>query len=181
MHHAISSWAAFGLPFLLTMLPAQAPPTQAPPQPHALGLRTACGLHELDGTLWGVGPDYKAAFRDGGVEFTPALGKRAPRNLPLSLRLAAMGRSGALGNVAPVAPTAHDLQVRYDRGSFVERYDVSARGIAQSFVFGTAPAGSGDLVVRLDLTTELPLVAQDADGLRFALPDLGGVTIGVPG
>ncbi|MBL9076734.1 MAG: hypothetical protein JNL08_04475 [Planctomycetes bacterium] len=173
-------WAALSLPVLLTALPARVAVQDPPPRAStwAVGLREACGLQAIDGALWGIGPDYKASFRADGVEFTPALGAQAPRNLPLALRLLDVGRDGAAVPATAVEPEASGLKVRYRRGSCVERYDVSARGLALSFVFGALPAGGGDLVVRLALATELPLVAAAGDGLRFEWPGIGGVAIG---
>jgi hypothetical protein len=167
------SWLASSATFLLiAAVPAQAQP------PGRFGVPRLAGLHPLDGALWGVGPDYKAAFRNGGVELTPALGMRAPRNFPLGLRVAAIGRGAELPPVAAAEPSQHGMQVRYERESCSERYDVGPEGIAQSFVFARLPAGDGDLVVRLAVTTELPLARADANGLRFELPDVGGVQIG---
>jgi len=171
MHHPLLAWAAVGS-FLLSAVAAQ------DPRPQPLGLRAACGLQPLDDELWGIGPDFKAALRRDGVEFTPALGRRAPRNAPLTLRTVAIGRGELLSPVAAATPSADGLQARYHRGDVVERYDVSPRGLAQSFVFERLPTGHGDLVVRLAVATDLPLVHAGDDGLRFELPGLGGVAIG---
>lgn len=153
-------------------MPAQAPVSDQ------LAFREAVGLQPLDGILWAAGPGYRAAFRGDGVEFTPALGKVAPRPFPLTLRTNAIGRGDVLRSVSDVAPTSRGLQVRYVRRECVERYDVTKDGIAQSFVFDALPTGNGDLVVRLACATELPLTAPSTDGLRFELSELGGVLIG---
>lgn len=167
------SWSAASVSVLfLAAVHAQV----RPPAPTALP--RVAGLHPLDGTLWGVGPDYKVAFRAHGVELTPALGARAPRNFPLALRVVAIGRGSELHPQAAVEPTQHGMQVRYERANCSERYDVGPDGIAQSFVFAQLPPGNGDLVVRLAATTELPLARADEHGLRFELPDLGGVRVG---
>ncbi len=164
--------AAAALSFLVSPAPAQGP------DPLHLRLREATALQELDGELWGIGPDFKAAFRADGVEFTPALGRRATHNHPLSLRTLAFGRGAVMSPTSGTAPEAAGQQARYDRGGVVERYDVTARGLEQSFVFERLPAGGGDLVVRIAVDTDLPLVSGTADGLRFELPEIGGVAIG---
>ncbi len=164
--------AAIVLPVLAATAVAQAPETLA------RSLRSAAALQRLDGELWGIGPDFKAAFRTDGVEFTPALGRRAPHNHPLSLRTLAIGRGPVPAPVREAEPAATGLRVAYDRGIAIERYDVSPRGIAQSFVFDRLPEGRGDLVVRVSVATDLPLVHGGDDGLRFELPELGGVAIG---
>jgi len=146
--------------------------------PLPLRLQDAAALHPLDGELWGIGPDFKAAFRRDEVEFTPALGDAAPRNFPLTLRTVAIGRGTAGTPVSAATPTATGQRAVYDRGSVIERHDVSKRGIEQSFVFERLPAGEGDLVVRVAIATDLPLTHRGDDGLRFELEGIGGVAIG---
>ncbi|MBL8749498.1 MAG: hypothetical protein JNK78_10090 [Planctomycetes bacterium] len=164
--------AAIVLPVLAATSAAQAPETLA------RHLRSAAALQRLDGELWGIGPDFKAAFRRGGVEFTPALGRTAATNHPLSMRVTGAGRDRATAFDDHAEPTQRGRAAVFDRGAFVERYDVSATGLEQSFVFDRLPEGSGDLVVRVAITTDLQLVRQGDDGLRFELPGLGGVAIG---
>lgn len=164
--------AALALPFLASLATAQRTP------PLGLHLRDAAALQRLDGELHGLGNDFKAAFRSDSVEFTPALGRRAERNFPVTLRTTSIGRGDELANVADAAPVANERRVTYDRGDVVERHDVSARGIEQSFVFEHLPRGVGDLVVRIAVTTDLPLARVGADGVRFERPNVGGVAIG---
>ncbi|MGE0143102.1 MAG: hypothetical protein AB7I19_00425 [Planctomycetota bacterium] len=137
----------------------------------------SAGLQEVDGELWGCGDHYKVRFLDDGIEFTPALGERAPRNLPVRLRLVSIGRDRHIPHLEVAAPRAQDLRVEYDRGVAVERYDVGVDHLEQSFVFAERPAGRGDLVVRLALDSELA-VSPAGDGLSLALPEIGGCAIG---
>lgn len=164
------------LPILLVVLPAQSAPKQ--PQSLPLAIARAFCVQPLDGTLWAAGPGYRAAFERDGVVFTPALGERAPQAYPLTLRLQGIGRGEQMAGASPVDPSQHGTAVHYERPGCVERYQASADGIAQSFVFDRLPAGQGDLVVRFTCTTDLPLVRADDTGLRFELPGLGGVHIG---
>lgn len=148
------------------------------PRPLPDQIRDAVALQRLDGELWALGHDFKAAFREDCVTFTPALGERAERNFPLSLRTESIGRGPTRVAVDATAARENGLRASYDRGTVVERHDVSPRGLAMSFVFDRLPDGRGDLVVRLAVTTELPLTHIGNDGLRFERSDLGGVAIG---
>ncbi|MEZ5966707.1 MAG: hypothetical protein R3F56_22910 [Planctomycetota bacterium] len=151
---------------------------QAPADAHlTTAISRSAGLQVVDGQLWGAGEAYKVRFLDDGVEFTPALGERAPRNYPLTFRVVSISRGATLVPLAATAPRAEGLRVEYDRGAAVERYDVGVDQLEQSFVFATRPSGTGDLVVRGRLATELE-VTTDGDGLRLSLPDVGGCTIG---
>jgi hypothetical protein len=143
-------------------------------------VRSAAGVSEVDGELHGFGPAYKAVFRDGLV-FTPALGDLVEHNQDLAFRLASIRRGGRTLLEAPaaVSPVRTGDRVQFERlGGVVERYDVRADGVELSFVFATRPEGEGDLVVRGDVTTALPRTARDDGTLEFALPGIGGVTIG---
>jgi len=166
---------------VLCVLPAAVPPAAAQ-SVLAAGARTtpisrAAGLHEVDGQLWGAGDGFKVHFRPEGFAFTPALGERAPRNYPLAFELLSIGRGATPSPLTAAVPRHGGLRVEYDRGAAIERYDVAVDRLEQSFVFGVPPSGSGDLVVRGRLTTDLEVV-QDGDGLRFTLPGVGGFTMG---
>jgi hypothetical protein len=149
------------------------------PTPTATGavISRSAGLQTIDGELWGGGENYKVRFLDEGIEFTPALGERAPRNYPVRLRLVSIGRDRATKHLAVAAPRVQDLRVEYDRGAAIERYDVGIDHLEQSFVFAARPAGRGDLVVRIALDSELA-VSRAGDGLTLDAPEFGGCTIG---
>lgn len=166
-----------GLGSLLCLVATDASAQQAPMDlPRQLA--EACCVQQLDGELWAAGPDFKARFAAHGVEFTPALGRQAPHNLPLALQLTAVGRGSGMVAVESAEPRAEALQVRYHRPACIERYETSPQGLALSFVFDELPVGTGDLVVRMRLRTELSLVAASAAGLRFERDGVGGVAIG---
>jgi hypothetical protein len=148
----------------------------------AFGVFDSYGIAEADGPPLAVGPDYRARFEPGRVTFTPALGTRATRSLPLAWSLVAVERDGGTLAADPHAePQVDGDAVTFAHGAgLLERYDARRDGIEQSFVLPVLPAGSGDLVVRLAIATELPgePVLEGHGGARFALPDVGGVSIG---
>jgi hypothetical protein len=142
-----------------------------------------------DGTIWARGRTYKASFDASGVTFVPFFGARAPRNYPLEL----VTRSVSVGETSVAVGSALPVKIgdtiAFDRGSFVERWQLGVEGIEQQFVFESLPT-IGDLVVRVGAETELTpscvagsiafsndlgrvdygaAAAVDATGLRFAM------------
>jgi hypothetical protein len=145
----------------------------------ACGVLDSYGIAEADGPPLAIGPDYRARFEPGRVTFTPALGSRAPRTLPLAWSFVAVERDGGALAADPRAePQVDGDAVTYAHGAgLLERYDARRDGIEQSFVLSVLPPGTGDLVVRLELASELP--GQPVDrGARFSVPGVGGVSFG---
>lgn len=143
--------------------------------------RSSFGLSGEDGVLRGGGPNYRVDLDAAGFLFTPALGRQAPRNFPLRFELDSIARGDTLLHTAtPTAPTRIENRALYARGaSIVERYDVTADGVEQSFLFRTEPEGEGDIVVRGRLSTEWELVEQTASGaLHFELTGFGTLGYG---
>jgi len=158
---------------------AQAPDGSAPP----FDLRQAHGVCSDDaGVPWAVGHDYKARFADGAMEFVPALGPTASRNLPLVFRLQSIACGTALLHDAAAGPaptaTIHDRQIAFVRSPVVERYDATPAGVEQSFLLRERPAGDGDLIVRGAITTELGAQRHTDGTWRFTDGRHGGVAIG---
>ena len=140
--------------------------------------RNAFGLEDVDGKLRAAGPGYFAEFEEEGFTYTPAFGRRAPRLYPVRFRLLHVGRGADLAPAERgTVPTKADNTVRYHRGNVVEQYEVRRDGIEQSFVFDAPPAGSGDLVVRGAIETDL-LPRRDGAGWVFEHESLGGVRFG---
>lgn len=131
-----------------------------------------------DGVIAG-GRNWEARFTGGAVEFVPVLGARAPHNLPLRWQLQSIRRGDTLLPIATNGiPAAETAAVTIARGDDVtERYLVRPEGLEQTFVFERPLAGTGDLVVTLQIDTELP--GEPANGgLAFAVPGIGGVHFG---
>lgn len=148
-----------------------------------VGVGRGSGIRHEAGTIVGFGSNYKARFDREGFEYTPALGSSAPRNQSLRLKLDAVVRDGSvlLESAATVDDAReHGGTVRYEHGAgIVERYDVRADGVKQSFVFASRPAGNGDLVVRMHVQT--PLMARDGEDLEtlvYRSAGYGGVALG---
>jgi hypothetical protein len=148
-----------------------------PSVPPAMVVNRTAGLQMLDGELWGGADGYKVRFGQGGFEFTPALGSAAPRNYPMTFHLESIGRGSERVPVGTAEPRHAGLCVEYDRGQVVERYDLGVEAMEQSFRFASRPPGSGDLVVRGRIRTDM-LVAADEGGLRFEQPGIGGFRMG---
>ena len=133
-------------------------------------------LQLLDGELYSFGPNFQAHFADAHFEYLPALGMAAPHDLPIRFSLESVGRSDG----APVfahelgAPrrTHGDGRVDYLRSWLTESYEVGTEGVEQSFTFRALPNGSGDLVVRGRIDTELQPRETEA-GYDFVLDGVG--------
>ena len=145
-------------------------------------MRRSHGVQRADGALRGAGPDFKVRFDEGGLEYVPALGSGADRNYPLSFRLESIHRGSVeLARGSDAAPTERGNAVEYlHAGGVVERYDVRPEGVAQSFTFPSRPAGSGELVVRGRIETDLvpDRLGESPAGFRFELPGVGAVSYG---
>lgn len=128
------------------------------------------------------GTMYRAEFARGGMQFLPALGRAAPRDLPFGLTLLGVDRDGSAGRGLPLAAewTVDGLRVAAARDACEERYDVREDGVEHSVVLHRLPAGAGDLIVRLAVDTELLPVGCDrsAESLRWEWPQIGGVQVG---
>jgi hypothetical protein len=130
-----------------------------------------------DGAIWVRGESYKASFGTEGATLIPFLGTDAPANRPLRLSPESVtigGKSLAFEDSVPA--TREGLAIAFDRGSFVEKYDITSTAIEQTFVFAAVPA-RGDLVLRLQVQTDLERASTSDAGLRFAC-ERGGVTYG---
>ena len=170
--------------FVLALLPV----LPLAPTPHSQGTEAVApslgqgfGLESEGNRATAAGPDYKARFEPGLVVFTPALGSRAPRNLPLAWRLVGAERGSILPADPAAAPSVESSLVVYRHGdALVERYAIRSEGIEQSFVLHSLPAGPGELKMRMALETELEGRTLDdgREGARFQWEGLGGVSVG---
>jgi len=144
--------------------------------------RESSGVTATTDGAHAMGPDYSARFDGRGMEFLPALGKRAAALHPVRFTLDEVRRGATTvftRGDAELPPIVRDDTVRYlHRADLTEVYDVRRDGIEQSFVFATRPAGHGDLVVRGLVTTDMTMVTASDDGIRYDAEGIGGVTFG---
>ncbi|MBL8862612.1 MAG: hypothetical protein JNK02_11450 [Planctomycetes bacterium] len=128
--------------------------------------RTAVLFDERADEIWAVGSTYKAGFERGGAQFVPFFGSEAPRNFPLRLSPANVRFGDArVAFDAQAAPRREGASVVYERGAFVERYDLGLESMEQTFLVHER-SGAGPLVIELDLETELQ-PSQDGLDLVF--------------
>jgi hypothetical protein len=138
-------------------------------------------LEWVDGALLAVGDDYKAILDEHGICFTPALGRSVPTNQPLRLQLESIhrGETSLFVATSNARPRQSGRFATYERAELLERYEVRADGVEQSFVFPSEPVGEGDLVVRLKVATAMHAPAgRELGGLQFRAGDEGGIAIG---
>jgi hypothetical protein len=153
------------------------PATEPTSNPRRERVEAAAGAvrHELPfpmfdvdehGTHWVRGATYKASFGPFGSTYVPFLGSRAPRNFPVTMRIASITAGGVpIGFDADVPATRDGATISFDHESVVEQYLIERNGMEQRFVFDTLPA-RGEIVVTLGVETELT-GRTTADGLRF--------------
>lgn len=172
--------AAYPLALCLGLAAQDAPRVTQPAPPPAVGFAAAHGVFECDGQLVALGPDYKAWFHHGEVEFVPAFGRSAPRNHPLRLRATGMARGDtAVAFAAVAAERRGDDAVQFRRTNDVtEVYSLHERGLEQTFVLAKRPAGDGDLHVTLAVRCDVAGEPDGQGGLRFQVPDVGVFTLG---
>lgn len=179
-------------PLLLALLVAATLPAQVRPRAD-VGVRGpaprlcdarggfCCADRDAEGIV-ATGRNWRARLRQGRWEFLPALGKAAPRALPLRFALQSVRRGDVelLPPEPPPPPQLDGCTVTLARGAVVERYLARPEGLEQTFVLAARLPGRGDLVVRLQTQALVP-PAMRADGsLAFCEPGVGGVVLSPP-
>jgi hypothetical protein len=155
---------------------SEAPSRAVPIQPTGISHESVLWDAPGDGSIWARGANYKASFAARGATYYPAFGARAPANAPHSFSpdVVTIGGQRLAFESAATAERDSD-RITFDRGAFVEIYDLSPTSMEQSFVFDTIP-GSGDLV--LHIPVDSPLEARDAGSALEFRGDFGSVTYG---
>ena len=169
------------LPVAAAALMAVVTPAQSSPKTRLLKevdvLDGFVGLDRHDGNLLGFGNGYSAEFLSDGVAYTPVLGpdEIVDRTMRFSLMSVGRGRDVRLVDL-PTGRDVGDLAVRFRRPGVEEVYEVRNEGLKQSFVFETAPQGSGDLFVRVRVEGDVPAASQTEERITFR-GDQGEVVI----
>ena len=147
------------------------------------------GLTAQGGELHGGGPDYQFTVKQTVGEqttasFTPALGTKAPRAMPVHFTFQDARRDGRGARLRGVHVQPHleaegTTAVIHHGTTCVERYALRTDGVKQSYVFAEAPPGQGDLSVIVGIETELssPRRGDVSTGLTLNSKH-GGVHIG---
>ncbi|MFT7676132.1 MAG: hypothetical protein ACI8QC_000099 [Planctomycetota bacterium] len=128
------------------------------------------------GQVWARGRDYRASFGVEGFTMWPVFGKQSPQEFPVAFSLAGATLGGEALVTSPDAPSTVGSTVEINQGSLREVYYLDLDQVEQTFVFDQLP-GQGDLVVTLDVNTELE-VLEDSSNIRFVHPEFGEVTYG---
>ena len=123
----------------------------------AVATADLAGVMANNGALLGVARSWRATFGTDDVEFQPALGKNAPVAATWRARFVEARRGTTVIEGADATPSrTHDRRsVTFHRDALDERFVARPDGLKQSFVFARPPAGTGDLIVRLAVTTAL--------------------------
>ncbi|MBK8978815.1 MAG: hypothetical protein IPM29_23185 [Planctomycetes bacterium] len=145
-------------------------------------VRESHGITAGDGQLLAIGGGIEASFETGRVVITPLLGSAAPRNMPMTLALDRIlrGEETRVEIAGATRPIHRTSQVDYVHGhGIVERYVSRPDGVKQSVLIQQPIPGSGDLIVRMQVSTDLRCaVTERARQLVFDAGDLGGVHVG---
>lgn len=188
MRHVMAAMVGGAFAVLGTALPGQQQGDQDPVLPkdpaQVFSIADLTSHWIQDGDHWVAGDYYRAGFVGGTMEFTPALGSAAPRDMVWRYSFQRIERGGvSLASTQAEAPP----EVRFDqdtiripRGEGIEEvHHVRGSGLEITYELASRPHGKGDLVVVSDVATELiaPHGRANAAGLEFSLPGIGGVRL----
>ena len=168
------------LPCATAQQTTAADPDALQPRGLASALHDAVGAnYDSQGVLWAGGPTVEALFRDGRVEITTPHAKAAERTLDLHYSFTAFGRrAGVMSAAGSGSEQLAGTTVTIARPAVDEVYEIRQDGLKQSFVFHRLPAGTGDLVVRGTVRTELTAGEVNDEGLVFAQEEVASVRFG---
>ncbi len=127
--------------------------------------------------IWASGENYKASFHDG-FTFVPYLGGGYPHNQPLSWRTTDVTVGGRSITDATQQDHEHsEFIYEYSSPGVIERYEVRAEGVEQTFTIASDPKLAGDLVVVGAVTTQLLAEAVDRRHGEITFYDKEGAAI----
>ena len=111
--------------------------------------------------LWAGAWSWKASFHDG-FAFYPFRGAGAPATVGVRWKTerVAIGDKELLHGASEPEIQSAEWRCEFRYPGLVEAYDLSAKGVEQSFVIASRPAGHGDLVVRGRIETLLRAEAR---------------------
>jgi hypothetical protein len=154
----------------------QLPPVQS------LGQGASCEIDPQSGAIRLLGRDYGASVDDQGLVIVPFLGQRVEQSQHLGLHLRSVERGGrSLWCGTPTGDwqlTGTVLERELAQGLH-ERLEAKEAGVELSYRFDQRPAGSGDLVVRLELESSFGSAALSTPERLEFLAGPGGCAGGV--
>ncbi|MBL8857985.1 MAG: hypothetical protein JNL28_05745 [Planctomycetes bacterium] len=119
-----------------------------------------------DGRIWARGARYKASFGAEGARYIASFGPRQPSSAPHVLSPDSVTSGGELVAFdSCVNASRTGDRVQFDRGAFVEIYELAPDSMEQLFVFDALPTRA-DLVLHIPIASDLEGVETDA-GLEF--------------
>jgi hypothetical protein len=128
-----------------------------------------------DGATWARTEAYKVSFARDAVTYVPFFGSAAPQDYPVAMHLDSVTVGDAPIELAgDVEPQREGDSVTYARGNVTETYALTGKQVEQTFTLTSLP-GSGDLVLRIGVQTELQLALQTTPQME-RLPALGEPT-----
>lgn len=135
-----------------------------------------------DGGSWSGGhTNYEIRATASDFAVTPARAEdgAGTRGAPVRFATVRVGRAGAPGGAGSEPRVDLDGSLVIGRGEAAERLENREDGVAQSFEFERPPQGSGDLVVRIQVTGQ-EYAGKTAGGHHFVDPVTGlGVRYGL--
>lgn len=117
--------------------------------PHTLDARPVLFDERGDGSTWALGSTWKACFDANGATYLPRVGAAVQRSQSHVLSPDSVTIGGeTLTFDRSARAIRHADRVEWDRGAFVESYDLAPSSVEQSFTFAKSP-GAGDLVLHV--------------------------------
>ncbi|MFI5301938.1 MAG: hypothetical protein ACHREM_27935, partial [Polyangiales bacterium] len=89
----------------------------------------------------------------------------------LGLRLARIGREGAMREVGRPAPTMREGRVRFEHEGVSEWYLHDSRGLEQGFEIAERPSGEGALIVEVGIDGLEPVMGKDGKSIELRDPN----------
>ncbi|MEM9798754.1 MAG: hypothetical protein AAGA20_00425, partial [Planctomycetota bacterium] len=131
---------------------------------------------DVSGEVWVRNRASRVCFADGAAIVHPIFGADAAREWPVRFTLQSVVHGRTAISINPIGEAiARESTVELQRTGLVDVYHLRLDDIEQTFVFDELP-GSGDLVLTIDVETDLDAV--DGDVISFAHPTRGEVRYG---
>ena len=148
--------------------PQPAPRVNVLPQEELRGVyrRASLAIRETAGAFRGGYQTHEVQINKGVIEVTPQRAS-GERGAPVRFETRSIGRDDSPINSRIVTEQVTPLgELRVDRGAVIEEIENREEGIEQRWKFAAAPAGSGDLVIDVNVKGHTR-VESTGSGLHF--------------